>query len=355
MDEALWQQPTRERTCEPEYRRPVKSGLFAVVLLGACGDNHKGLPLDEVDQAREDAECSRLVRCGLFEDATTCTTYFRPRAQDSRNAAVAAGSLRYNGVAAERCFAWIEGSSCDATSSSARVAPRECDQIFVGNAAGGGTCFMHSECESGVCDQPACARDTCCEGVCAPAQKRGAAASACTDDQDCTPGTYCNSDKSCHALEAAGQPCLQDAQCGYQLACVGAGIDPGTCRPLPLLGDACPYLRCAEIGALCNAAQLCVPSGPGAPCSSDAQCSFYGLCDPAREICGPVPTLGQSCSTRCAGESWCDRGGSSPVCAAPLGAMADCTTDESCESRLCEEGPIFDFCAAEPLCYEARL
>ncbi len=329
----------------------MRSRVFTLLLVAACGDNLTGIPLDEVDQARQDAECSRLLRCGLFADATVCDAYFRPRNHDSRNAAVRAGSIRYNGVAAERCFAWLAESSCDATSSSARFPPRDCDGIFVGTMALGTSCYLDTECESGVCDQPTCSRDMCCGGVCGLPRQRHTVDSACADDRDCTRGTYCGGNQTCQRLEAAGGPCFNDSQCADQLACIGPGVDPGTCRPLPLLGESCPYLRCAEIGALCSGSQVCVSSGPGAACSGDAECSFFGLCDGTRDVCGPVPTLGQPCVTRCSGESWCDRRGPEPICAAPLETMAACMTDEACESRLCEEGPIFDYCAAAPLCF----
>ncbi len=325
--------------------------MFALLVVGACGDNITGLRLDEVDQARQDAECARLERCGLFTDAASCAAYLRPRRQDSRNAAVGAGAIRFNGVAAERCFRWIAQSSCDATSNSARVPPRDCDEIFVGTHAVGTTCFFDTECESGVCDQPACRRDLCCEGMCGPPRRRGLVDSACTDDRNCVVGTYCNADKKCRTLEPVGSPCLDDGQCAYDLGCIGAGVDPGTCRPLALIGESCPYLRCSEIGALCSGAQTCVSSGPGAACSGDGECSFYGLCDGTRNICAAVPTVGQPCITRCAGESWCDHEATTPICAAPLEDAAACMTDEACESRLCEEGPVFDYCAPAPVCY----
>lgn len=329
----------------------MRSRLFALVLLGACGDNARGLPLEEVDQARQEAECARFVRCGLFASEDSCMAYFRLRDNRSRDAAVAAGSVGFNGVAAEKCFRALAEASCDATTISARDADPSCAQIFTGKYAAGTSCELDVQCASGVCDQPACARDVCCEGVCSDARSPRGPGETCADDQDCQHGTFCGRDFSCHVLGASGAACDADNECDYDLACIGPGVDPGTCRPVPKLGEACPYLRCAEIGALCSASQICVPSGFGAACASDADCSFYSLCDLNSHTCGSVPLLGQPCVSRCADTAWCDRSGPQHVCAAPLETMAACTTDQACESRLCEEGPIFDYCADAPICY----
>ena len=44
---------------------------------------------------------------------------------------------------------------------------------------------------------------------------------------------------------------------------------PGNCKKLPVLGELCPYQRCAALAAYCDASTHCAPLGlPGAPCTA---------------------------------------------------------------------------------------
>lgn len=322
--------------------------LLVAVLVAGCGDNLAPLAFDDLAAARHAAECERLVRCGLFADQATCEATFRDRVDLDLAAAVRDGVVTYDGGKAEKCLAAIAQQSCDVTSREGRRLPPSCDAILTGTRAPGDACYFDTECASGACTETACPRDMCCAGTCAAPLARAPIGAACERSPDCVDQAFCGRDHLCHALAAMGEACDADADCGYGLACVGAGLDPGACRPLPKLGEACPYLRCAELGARCDASGTCVAAGAGAPCTSDAECSTYGQCDPAAHVCTAFPTVGLPCTGRCAGAAWC---GPSGLCEAPLENTRPCGSDLECATFYCEEGPTFDFCTDPPVCF----
>jgi hypothetical protein len=158
--------------------------------------------------------------------------------------------------------------------------------------------------------------------------------------------TFCGGG-TCIPLAKRGEPCRVDANCDYGFACIGASdLEDGACRAMPLLGESCPYMRCAELGAMCNSAQLCVPLGlPGAPCITGADCSPLLECG-ADGRCADLPHLGEPCTFGCAGEAWC----SQSRCVAPEENTTPCTSDNQCASQYCQEGVVFDQCVDRPVC-----
>lgn len=328
--------------------------LFPVVVLFAgCGDNIPTVAFEDLESARREAECERLVRCGLFEDADTCTAYFRRGFDGDIQAAVRAGRVVYDADDAHTCHAAIATMSCDQTSADVRSILAYCDGVLRGTLAADAECAFDGECESGECDAASCVPDTCCFGGCLPsaASRIG---EPCDADGHCDDDAYCGTDDICHALASTGVPCTLDSNCEPGLACIGAtDLQAGACRALPLLGESCPYLRCAEIGAMCSGTQICVPVGrTGEACTNDAECSEFRSCDPVTRRCTDTPQLGTPCSGRCTGESWCARDGSSiGICAAPQEITAPCLSNDQCASLFCAEGEFFDTCAARAVCF----
>ena len=334
----------------------MRIGTLLAISLGlvACGDNTPGLTLGALESSRRAAECERYVRCGVFADAATCSAYFRKDIDPSLPAAVAAGKVQFDPLAAAACNDALAARSCDATTSEVRAVPEVCKAVLVGTIAAGATCLDDRECGTGRCDAPACAPDACCPGGCAPFVAPAKLDAACTPEIGCVDGAFCGADKSCHALVVAGGDCDADAHCAAGLACIGpTDLQAGTCRALPRLGESCPYQRCAEIGARCDASQHCVPIGTdGATCTDDAECSEFYECDPASHRCTDQPGLGQPCTGRCAGEAYCDfSSGSTGVCHPPQPSAAPCLSDDQCASEYCAEGPIFDQCTPQAVCF----
>jgi hypothetical protein len=326
-------------------------GLVILVLVSACGDNLVGVPLEELELARERARCDRLARCGLFADAAACTGFFRARPDPDLAAAISSGLVRYDGPSAARCLDALAAQSCEPASREARILPPVCTQMLEGTLPGSAPCALDAECVSGRCDVPACP-ELCCTGTCRSPRPTGEPGDPCELDRDCIVDTACGSDQLCHPLAGEGARCAEDADCDYLLGCIGpTELMPGNCRTLPRIGESCPYERCAELGAVCTVDRICARLAlPGEPCASTADCSPAATCDPASSRCVTLPTLGMTCSGSCAGESWCDAGGSR-TCTAPRPDDQRCASDLECASLFCAEGPVFDACAARPLCF----
>lgn len=327
--------------------------VFSLLAIAACGDNVKGIELDDLDVTRREAECERLTRCGLFTDEEACATYYRPIEDRNLREQVDRGLIEYNPHAASTCNKALARIGCSSTERDARTVPEPCAQTLVGQLPADATCVADRECGSGRCSEPTCTRSACCAGGCDADTAPGELGDACTADVGCVEDAYCASDMTCHALAALMEQCSGDSECAFGLGCVGATqFESGVCRKLPLLGEACPYLRCAEIGARCSPEQICVPAGTrGASCTRSSECSPYYACDTATSQCAELPVLGMPCAGLCAGESFCDSTSGQPVCIAPQPNGTPCTADNQCRTHYCEEGPIYDQCATPALCF----
>jgi len=325
---------------------------IALVGVAACGDNLEGLTLDQLESARRAAECERYVRCGLFDDEQTCSTTFRKDFDPALPAAVEAGKIRFDPLAAAQCHRELAARSCDETAADNRALPASCDRVLVGTITAGATCLDDRTCATGDCEAPRCERDACCPGGCAAFAAPAAIGEACTARVGCVDGAACATDGTCRALAAMGGECRADVECAIGLACIGATeLQAGACRALPKIGEACPYQRCAEIGARC-ASGTCVAIGlTGDACADDSACSEFYTCDPATSRCAPLPGDGAPCTGRCAGEAWCDLTGTTGTCRAPQPNAAPCSASDQCATQYCEEGPIFDQCAQPALCF----
>ncbi|MGN6108684.1 MAG: hypothetical protein ACTHU0_26495 [Kofleriaceae bacterium] len=321
---------------------------LALALAAGCGDNIPAIELADLHAESVAARCERLVRCGLLADLDVCTAYFRVPDEAGLYAAIAAGKIRYDAASAQACQDALARLDCDETSRDARTTPEPCTRMLEGTIETGDECVFDAECRSGACNAPeVCPFDTCCGGTCIPSAF-AAPGEPCEADRDCVSEHFCGPDRTCHGLSTPGQSCRRDAHCDHGLACIGATeLQEGTCRKLPAIGESCPYLRCAELGATCNAAQRCVPVGlPGAPCVADSDCSPFTLCGTSG-TCVDVPGRGMPCDFRCAGEAWCSEG----TCVAPLENTTPCTADDQCASQYCRGGALFESCADRPACF----
>lgn len=323
----------------------MRRAAVVFVALTACGDNITGLALDDYGDARRTAECERLTRCGLFSAEDACERSLLPALRRDMHAAIDAGKIAYDGVAAKSCLEAIAVQSCDATSADARITPPACARVFSGRVADGDTCAFDTECASGSCDAPDCRLEECCTGTCRPTIALAPLGAPCNRDADCVDG-FCGADQRCHARVAARETCSRDEECEFDLACIGAtDLDLGRCRDMPLVGEACPYMRCAEIGVACMEGN-CAPVGLiGTSCTTAADCSPYGECAPSGQ-CSELPRLGAECTTSCSRDAWCDAG----TCAALLPNTEPCTAGNQCESLYCQEGTVFDACTDRITC-----
>lgn len=324
--------------------------LVVATLVAGCGDNLKPrIELVEYDDARRSAECERLVRCGLFDDQPTCEGYARPASRASLEGALATGVVDYDGAAAFECVELLATISCDATTREARIEPDACLNVFTGTIADGDTCALDEECVSAECETPVCPKNSCCPGTCTPTRTLADLGEGCGDSVTCGADAFCATNGTCTALRAVGQPCDEEDDCEFGLGCIGATeLQSGACRALAVVGGQCPYQRCSEIGAACSASFTCVPAGlTGSTCSRSEDCSRFSVCDTTASTCRNTPTLGMSCTTRCAGTSWCD----GTKCAVPLGLNEPCGANDQCATTFCAEGPVSDYCAPTAVCF----
>ena len=331
----------------------VKRSIW-VVVAAASACSSPSIRLSELDAAAQTAKCTRFVRCGLFASAEACDAYFRSPPASSYGPAQAAKRLDFDGESGQKCEDALAAQGCDLTARDVRVLPDACAAMFHGKVADGDMCSFDAECASARCDLPAsCTEGTCCVGACGPSRPHGHVGAACDRTSECIDG-YCDADHTCHALGAADAMCTGDDQCGYGLACVSPSPSlPGSCKKLPHLGEACPYKRCADLGATCDATSHCVALGlPGASCTSYLDCSPFAECDVMHKLCIELPTLGMPCDLACAGESWCNFGGQPQgTCTAPQDNGAPCENSDQCLSQNCKPGPVFDSCADYPVCF----
>lgn len=329
------------------------AGALVAIALAACST--PSIAFERVDQEMQRARCERLTRCGLFADEGSCLDYFWVLSDPGLAAAVAAHQVAYDGAIAAQCVDALAAQSCDLTALDARTGPTACSRMVRGTLAAQSPCSFDAECVSGVCEIGECPPAGCCIGSCRATQATAGADQPCARPTDCADGLVCASSRACRAPAGAGEDCASDRECAAGLGCINPlATMPGTCRALPHLGEDCPYGRCADEGARCDAARgRCTPTGlPGAPCGGPEDCSPYLECDADAHACRAFPQRGMACSTGCGGEAYCARStGPTGVCAAPQPNGSPCTAYNECASFYCASGPIFDSCNDAPVCH----
>lgn len=333
----------------------LRFGTLLGILATACSSSGPTLPYSDLDRALQQARCERDTRCGLFPDEESCLRFARIRPDDSLAAAVEAAVVGYDGERAQQCIDATAKQSCDRNTRNARVAPSACTTMLTGTLAGGASCSFDLECESRACELPAnCPETGCCVGTCLPPSS-GSLGTDCRTPTDCDDGLVCATDKQCRPPSDETELCNIDPQCAEGLACVGQTRQmPGRCRPLPHAGEPCPYQRCADDNLRCNDANLCVELGmPGTPCPLGIECASGFECDSTTQQCREYPTLGMECNTACSGDAFCYYGPSSIIgtCTAPLENTTPCDGYNQCASFYCEQGPLFDSCKDQYICF----
>jgi hypothetical protein len=322
----------------------MRKALF-LLLLASCGDG-KRMALEDFLAARDDANCARLTRCGLFNESI-CDGYFRSPDYRALLAAVDGGKLDYDGAATYACLDELATVGCDRTQRDTREETPACASVFRGGVSDGKACAFDDECRSGKCDAPTCTRDVCCPGTCAAASSGSPGGGPCQVDANCTNG-YCTKSKQCAPRVTEGKICDDTRACDFGLACIGlTDLQAGNCRRLPLIGESCPYLQCAELAGTCVNFTCLALGLPGEPCTADDECSPFAQCDETRNVCIDTPTLGMACDVYCAGEAWCD----ASVCVAPRADGDMCSADNQCLSTDCIEGLVFDVCNPTAVCF----
>ncbi len=269
-------------------------------------------------------------------------------------AAIAMGTLSYDGTQSAACMAAMQALGCAIVQSRP---PAACQRLFVGHVAIGGACALDEECMG----EAYCAADTACPGSCQP---RGGAGVACTRDSVCADGLHCTS-AHCSAPGGEGASCqgATGIDCAGGLICSGgSAMMAGMCRSVSSvfstpIGAACnvgegrlcmPGLSCVVMSAT---SQVCAAGGLaiGAachlalpdPCAAGAFCQGANLATGHLDgTCAALPTAGQACATelvgsRCAERFHCN---AMSVCAAVHETGGSCSEPADCIDGHCAAG-----------------
>jgi hypothetical protein len=305
-------------------------GIVGIVAIACNHGNGGGIaPADYATEAAN-AVCDYDVRCGLFADQASCLAYGLVSVDAGFLMLLDSGKATFDGNAAQACLDWISNRSCDQTQMDARVEIAACSQFVVGTVAMNGACEQNAECVSGACATADC-QQACCTGTCVAAEGPAGSGDPCVT-RSCDSSLACSMAGVCVPLGGSGAGCMLSSDCDF-----GLGCPAGECAPLPAIGDPCPTGECADIGAVCDDASMCVMVGlPGAPCTTNDDCSKYAECNGT--TCVAQPTLGQPCDVGCSDGSYCNipDGGSGVGTCDALGSDGDpCTRDAQCTSFNC--------------------
>ena len=371
--------------------------VLAPLLASGCGD--ETAPVTEAPPppiaakdflgAYASTLCDHALRCAVVASylGATCEAGVRQSFGEDVPAAIAAGHLAYDEVAAGACVAGLAATDCladqpsDATTSA-------CLTALSGKVAKGASCAGTFECQEGVC--PSTSSDQC-PTVCEPVASKGEACShlsgptcdvrqglrcssgacvvpaakggACIDNDGCQSSLVCV-ENVCAPLRPTGGGCARDSSCASGNFCVAGGDEGGVCEARLGEGGACGrdvedtsaafrHVQCLD-GLVCKGGGLtddgksvagaCArPSDEGESCTVEAAgfqifgtgCRGGLVC--AAGKCARPPGAGSPCSQHflCdADEAYCDP--MTIVCTAPRANGEACTIDPQCKGGHCD-------------------
>jgi len=357
----------------------VSAGLAAIGFVATSGCSESStpppasVPLAELPTGYAAAICEAADTCfgqllPIFLAGGDCETPYRGAIANGAlplfEAAIARGTLIYDGARASACFDAIGAGGCDTLSGTM---PAVCEEALEGTVALGGVCDVDAECAGDT----ACVQNTTCPGTCT---MRGGPGRMCARDEECQSGFVCDS-TSCTAPPSEGQACQGPSapDCRDGLICVGGNeTRAGTCRTQMSLFTAAEGATCdLEAGPYCQEGLSCIvdgfvvgvgatllcarPVATGAACKIGVptQCPLGEYCT-ARLVpgmtegtCMPLPVGGEPCAMDTFG----------PACAAvhvcvgatcrPLQANGGaCESVAECYGGVCTAG----VCAVPMLC-----
>lgn len=282
---------------------------------------------------------------------------------------VKAGRVEFSQANFDTCMKSVGELSCaDLTNVSA-----VCEDVFTPKVAPGQTCFSDIECINGDCEIPKDATSGTCIAKPAPVALGG----ACTNNDECDKGLYCNASK-CDTKRPDGQDCNNNDHCASGACvgevngmmgkcatiCQGGGPGPGDVdKTLETIGGEFVVAECNKFFDCCVGAELDTVLFPGM--RTEAQCLnlfgiFLGIAlvdlhnssvqgkvavDPAALDMCLQDFAGQTCPEFAKSASF-------ECLDAIKGLVADgssCTDDNQCTSNYCNESmPNQGICATLP-------
>jgi hypothetical protein len=317
--------------------------------LERCADSHgRAFPNARVCRDRERAlvDCGFEVRDPVFHRKVKLQWRWR------------------GGETLDECVSWLDSATCDQVHELEHPPCR--DLLEIAEALGPGqacegwedVCQVDLVCahpteESDTCavclaaaaageacdpTQPACAAGLFCDAAsarCAPLRHGG---EGCAEDAQCRSGSCLT--QGCRALAGRGGACAENADCGWELRCIGGacgdGLDEGAACAHS--GECLGGLYCMY-GA-CRAYSLCAELQRDTPCPFPFDsCEYDSYCSPYTLTCDHMRASYSDCSYanwECLEDLFCDYEESPPGCEHRREDGADCQRDVECLSNLCE-------------------
>jgi hypothetical protein len=357
------------------------TALLPVALFVGCGgssdftegdDGGDGVPLAELPAEFAAAQCTLFERClepifHVFFSLEECGAFYTRAAEDSGlgdlEAAVEAGTVKYDGKKAAQCLDTLANRDCeDVNQRTIDV----CEDALAGTVEAGGDCELDEECTGSLI----CEISDQCPGTCVD---RYVAGDPCTENDECADGLICsNATMRCIAPASDGEACGGgvEPECEGGSLCTGEDNDnaePGTCAPLDEIvengvGEPCT----PTVGGLCEEGLSCVVDSltptftckPMPASGGDCGIGFPENCPngeycaiSAAELalgvfegnCQPLPQVGEACAARpipsqpaCEAYARCDE--PTGMCLGIRGLGESCSSNALCYSGNCENG-----------------
>jgi len=302
----------------------------------------------------------------MFVGPSDCPTFLEHRFRAANlpliEAAIAKGTVRYQGDAIAECTKAVEAMGCEFLE---RPRLEACEKVVAGTVAAGGECVSGEECEGDLY----CKQSSSCPGSCSTLEKAGA---LCREDSDCEGGLDCV-DGKCTAKPKTGETCSDTVDCGGVNMCsVAQQGKPRTCRAFDEVfslkkGQTCDIASSSlcEGGLSCSIASVtlagAVTSSCVEPVASGTKCNlaFFDSCLPTEYCkgasfkpltlegeCRLLPTEGAACAEsggkNCAKDHACVNA----KCQKLRENGDACTVDDECWSSRCSKGA----CIADSAC-----
>lgn len=307
----------------------LKRSLWILSLVAGCGGG--SVDLEDLPAELESSQCEAAVRCGGMPDDATCAASVEFDGIDvaTTEAAVEAGTIKYDGDEARKCVDQFASNDCTFPGLHSQD-DSPCDRMFTGTIAVGSACNIDLECEgTAFCAafDPACDPNVaCCAGTCTAGITIVPLGEACSAQQGlfCEANTFCKvgADSAvCSALGKEGDGCDALDGCEDPLYCnLHAGGEPAVCTKPPGKGADCnidDLIPCGDAREFCDAATAkCVARlDIGQACAPGTRCVGFAAC--VSGTCVADPKAGETCVDRveplCLGTMECANG----VCALP--------------------------------------
>ena len=371
-------------------RRVASVALLGCFFLACSGSTSSSsgdpVPLDQIPAELAKSFCAAEQACNQFlydfaftntDCVSVATKEFAQASYNDIQAAVTAGTVKYDGNLARTCVNDIANGACAALDNNT---PDSCKRALAGTAATGAACNVDEECAGDArCDTSA----GTCPGKCAPLASAGV---ACSADGDCALGAVCSPvTQKCVAPAQVGEDCGGGVagDCAAGLLCIGDDQDnkkAGKCQTVAATlvgqsGAACDLQAgpwCADglscvvqsyaAGKLSSTCQPAATSGGSCGIAVPSQCPKGEYCPldlvdllamKSSANCQALPSEGAACGpaiafTRCGQDLVCDATTDAlkPVCVTRHDLGEPCSDDSLCYSQHCVSGA----CVPESSC-----